>query len=183
MFIHELAQVLTGNIGQGTRVWQYAIILDGATIGHDCNINCHTLIESKAVLGNRVTIKPGVYIWDGVTLEDDVMIGPNATFTNDRWPKSGNKSYQLEKTIVKCGSTIGANATIICGITIGSFSLIAAGALITKSVPDRALMAGFPATCIGWMNESGTKMKEIDDYFLDEHNQKWRVKNGQLERL
>jgi UDP-2-acetamido-3-amino-2,3-dideoxy-glucuronate N-acetyltransferase len=98
--VHPLAEVKTKNNGENTKVWQYSIILEGAVNGADCNINCHTLIESKAILGDRVTIKPGVYVWDGITLENDVMVGPNATFTNDKWPKSKNFNYHLLKTHV-----------------------------------------------------------------------------------
>lgn len=183
VLIHELAQVYTDTIGSGTRIWQYAVILEGACIGSNCNINCHTLVEGKAILGDRVTLKPGVYIWDGVELENDVMVGPNATFTNDKWPKSGNKFFILERTLVKQGSSIGANATILCGLTIGEFSLIAAGSVVTKSVPDRALMMGNPARRVGWMNQNGTKMKSLDGHYIDENNQIWHEKNGLLVRL
>lgn len=183
IFIHDLAQVLSKNIGEGTRIWQFSIVLDGAEIGKDCNINCHTLIESKSKIGDRVTIKPGVYIWDGIVLEDDVMVGPNATFTNDKWPKSRNVNFKLEETLIKRGASIGANATILCGITIGAFALIAAGAIVTKSVPDRALMIGKPARIQGWMNEDGTRMKEENGLFIDSNGQPWRIKNNELKKV
>lgn len=179
--IHPLAQVMTSSVGEGTRVWQFAVVLDGAVIGKDCNINCHTLIESKAVLGDRVTIKPGVFIWDGVVLEDDVMVGPNATFTNDKFPKSKNAQFQLLETLVKKGASIGANATILCGIEIGAFATIGAGAVVTKSVPSRALMVGAPAKIVGWMNEDGTKMTQVDkDLFEDKYGNRWSVSNNEL---
>lgn len=183
VFIHELAQVFAEKIGEGTKVWQFAIVLTGAEIGENCNINCHTLIEGNAKLGDRVTIKPGVYIWDGVYLENDVMVGPNATFTNDKWPKSKNKDFFMQETIVKQGASIGANATILCGISIGSYSLIAAGATVTKSVPDRALMMGSPARVVGWMNEDGTKMHENNGIFIDNKGQHWHVVNNELIKI
>lgn len=183
VFIHDLAQVFSDKIGEGTKIWQFAIVLEGAKIGKDCNINCHTLIEGKAKIGDRVTIKPGVYVWDGVCLEDDVMVGPNATFTNDKWPKSKNSAFVLEETIVKQGSSIGANATILCGISIGSYALIAAGSLVTKSVPDRALMMGSPAKIAGWMNEDGTRMMEDNGFFIDNKGQSWKVLNNELVKV
>jgi UDP-2-acetamido-3-amino-2,3-dideoxy-glucuronate N-acetyltransferase len=179
--IHPLAQVMTKHIGEGTKIWQYSIILEGAQIGHDCNINCHTLIESKVIIGNRVTIKPGVFIWDGVSLEDDVMIGPNATFTNDKWPKSKNTAFKLLETKVRKGVTIGANATILCGIEIGEYATIGAGAIVTRSVPVRALMVGTPAVIAGWMNTDGSKMKELENgVFIDKEGNHWRVEENQL---
>lgn len=182
--IHPLAQVLSLAVGEGTKVWQFAIILEGAVIGKDCNINCHTLIESKVFIGDRVTVKPGVFIWDGISLEDDVMVGPNATFTNDRWPKSKNAAYQLLETKVRKGASIGANATILCGIEIGEYSTIGAGAVITKSVPARALMVGSPAKIIGWMNEDGTKMKQHDnEVFLDKEEVQWKVIENELIKI
>lgn len=182
--IHPLADVMSSSIGPGTKVWQYAVILEGATIGADCNINCHTLIESKAVLGDRVTIKPGVFVWDGVRIEDDVMVGPNATFTNDKWPKSKNTHFQLLETLVRKGASIGANATILCGIEIGAFASIGAGAVVTKSVPSRALMVGAPATIVGWMNENGTKMKPSGlDMWEDSEGNVWQVIDQELTKL
>lgn len=182
--IHSLAEVYTENVGENTKIWQYSIILEGAIIGEDCNINCHTLIESKAIIGDRVTIKPGVYLWDGIILEDDVMIGPNATFTNDKWPKSKNTDFKLLSTLVKKGASIGANATILCGITIGAHALIGAGTMISKNIPDRALVIGNPGRIIGWMNEDGTKMKDLDnDVFLDKYERQWKVLNEKLVQL
>jgi acetyltransferase-like isoleucine patch superfamily enzyme len=183
VFIHDLAQVFSDKIGGGTKIWQFAIVLEGAEIGKECNINCHTLIEGKAKVGDRVTIKPGVCIWDGVSLEDDVMVGPNVTFTNDKWPKSKNKDFILEETKVKQGASIGANATILCGISIGAYSLIAAGALVTKSVPDRSLMIGSPAKVSGWMNEDGTRMIKENDFYIDNKGNSWKVLNNELIRV
>ncbi|MGM0945453.1 MAG: acyltransferase [Bacteroidota bacterium] len=181
--IHPLAEVYTKQIGEGTKIWQFSIVLEGAIIGKDCNINCHTLIEGKAQLGDRVTIKPGVYVWDGIRLDDDVMVGPNATFTNDKWPKSKNSNYQLLETHVKRGASIGANATILCGITIGEFSLVAAGAVVTKNIPNRALVMGSPAVVKGWMNEDGTKMVKENDLLLDNQGHYWKEEAGEIIRL
>ncbi len=181
--IHPLSEVKSKEIGSGTFIWQFAVILDGAKIGKDCNINCHTFIESDVHIGNRVTIKPGVYIWNGITIEDDVMIGPNATFTNDKLPRSKNKDFKLIKTLIKHGASIGANSTIICGIEVGEFALVGAGAVVTKNVPPRALVVGNPAKITGWLNESGTKMEKIGEIYIDENNSHWKVVNNKLTKL
>lgn len=181
--IHPKAEVYSKEIGIGTKIWQFAIVLEGAKIGNDCNINCHTLIESNAIIGSRVTIKPGVFVWDGITIEDDVMIGPNVTFTNDKWPKSKNSVFHLLATVIKKGSSIGANATILCGIKIGEYALIGAGAVVTKNVPDRALVVGNPAKIVGWMNDNGNKMKVEKDTFVDTNNNLWKVINNELVKL
>ncbi|MGE6394461.1 acyltransferase [Chryseobacterium scophthalmum] len=143
--IHSLADVQSINIGEGTSIWQFSIVLKGAKIGGNCNINCQVFIENDVVIGDNVTIKPGVQIWDGVSLEDDVFVGPNVTFTNDLFPKSKNKDFELKKTIVKKGASIGANATILAGITIGENSLIGAGSVVTKNIPENEIWIGNPA--------------------------------------
>lgn len=145
IFIHPKADVLTQTIGTGTRIWQFCVVLSGARIGEHCNINCQVLVESGAVVGNFVTIKPGVQIWDGVELEDHVFVGPNATFTNDLFPKSGNRNFSLKKTLVKQGASIGANATILAGITIGEGALIGAGSVVTCDIPANEIWVGNPA--------------------------------------
>lgn len=143
--IHALANVQSQNIGEGTNVWQFCVILKEAKIGNNCNINCQVLIENNVTIGNNVTIKPGVQIWDGITIEDDVFIGPNATFTNDLFPKSKNKDFKLEETLVRKGASIGANATILAGITIGENALIGAGSVVTKNIPANEIWVGNPA--------------------------------------
>lgn len=143
--IHPTADVQTPNIGEGTFVWQFSVILKEAVIGENCNINCHVFIENKVKIGDNVTIKPGVQIWDGITLEDNVMIGPNVTFTNDRLPKSKNTAFILEQTLVKNGASIGANSTILPGITIGENALIGAGSVVTKNIPAHETWVGNPA--------------------------------------
>lgn len=143
--IHSLADVQSSSIGDGTTIWQFCVILKDAKIGKNCNINCQVLIESQAIIGDNVTIKPGVQVWDGVQLEDNVFVGPNVTFTNDLYPKSKNEDFDLKKTIIKKGASIGANATILAGITIGENALIGAGSVVTKNVPDNEIWIGNPA--------------------------------------
>jgi acetyltransferase-like isoleucine patch superfamily enzyme len=143
--IHRLADVQSTQIGENTQVWQFCVILPGARIGTDCNINCNVFIENDVVIGNRVTIKPGVQIWDGITIEDNVFIGPNATFTNDLKPRSKQYPAHFAKTIVKAGASIGANATILPGISIGENAMIGAGSVVTKDVPPDTVWAGNPA--------------------------------------
>lgn len=145
MNIHPLADVQSKQIGEGTTVWQFCIILEGAKIGKNCNINCQVFIENNVVIGNNVTIKPGVQIWDGITIEDNVFIGPNATFTNDLMPRSKQYPAQFLKTLIKQGASIGANATILPGITIGENAMIGAGSVILKDIPANTLWVGNPA--------------------------------------
>lgn len=140
--IHELSDVQSGSIGEGTRIWQFVVILPGARIGKNCNICSHCFIENKVVVGDNVTIKCGVQLWDGITVEDNVFIGPNVTFCNDKYPKSGNHDFNLMSTVVKNGASIGANATILPGITIGQNAMVAAGAIVTKNVPDGLTVKG-----------------------------------------
>ncbi len=135
----------TSNIGKGTFIWQYCVILSGAKIGEDCNINCQVFIENDVTIGHRVTIKPGVQIWDGITIEDDVFVGPNATFTNDLKPRSKVYPPSFLRTIVKRGASIGANATILPGITIGENAMIGAGSVVLNNIPANTVWAGNPA--------------------------------------
>jgi len=179
--IHPLADVQSENIGEGTQIWQFVIILKGSRIGNNCNINCHNFIENEVVIGDNVTIKPGVYLWDGIELEDDVMIGPNVTFTNDRNPRSKNSLFKLEKTIVKKGSSLGAGSVILCGIEIGEWSMVGAGAVVTKSVPSRALVIGNPARVVAYLNKDGSKMVIKDDFYLDNEGRKWKLSKEGLE--
>jgi len=148
MFIHPSSDVQSKQIGEGTRVWQYVVILPGAVIGRDGNICSHCFIENKVVVGDRVTVKCGVQLWDGVTLEDDVFVGPNATFTNDLRPRSRNAAATLLPTLVKKGASIGANATILPGLTIGEGAMVGAGSVVTKDVPPRTLVVGNPARVV-----------------------------------
>ncbi len=156
MNIHPLADVQTTRIGEGTSVWQFAVILPRAIIGKNCNINCHTFIENDVVIGNRVTIKPGVYIWDGFRIEDDVFIGPNVTFVNDKYPRSKKYPEQFQITTIAKGASIGANATILGGIKIGEYAMIGAGSVVTKNVEPFCLVYGNPARPMGKVDKNGT---------------------------
>ena len=142
--IHNLADC-QAKVPESTSIWQFCVVLPGAKIGENCNICSHCLIENEAVIGNDVTIKCGVQIWDGVTLEDNVFVGANVTFTNDRYPKSKNAAWKLEKTLVKRGASIGAGSTILCGVTIGENAMIGAGSVVMKNVPAGELWVGNPA--------------------------------------
>lgn len=135
-------------------MWGFSVILPGARIGRDCNICSHTFIEDDAVIGDRVTIKNGVQVWKGVTIEDDVFLGPNATFTNDRFPRGREKPESLLETLVCRGATIGANATILPGLSIGRNALVGAGAVVTRSVPANAIVVGNPARIRGYVNSA-----------------------------
>ncbi|MCA1561229.1 MAG: N-acetyltransferase, partial [Acidobacteria bacterium] len=137
-------------IGAGTRVWAFVHILPGARIGENCNLCDHVFIENQVVIGNRVTVKSGIYIWDGVQIEDDVHLGPNVVFTNDRFPRS-RRSFQLERTLVRHGASIGANATILPGITVGACAMVGAGSVVTRDVRDFALVVGNPARRSGYV--------------------------------
>ncbi|WP_339471886.1 acyltransferase [Pseudomonas sp. EL_65y_Pfl1_R83] len=149
--IHELADVKSSYIGDGTRVWQYSVILEGAKIGKDCNICAHTLVEGDVVIGDNVTLKSGVYLWDGTRVEDNVFIGPNATFTNDSMPRSKVYPEEFKSINLRFGASIGANATILPGVTIGRFAMVGAGAVVTKDVPDCAVVVGNPAKIIRYL--------------------------------
>ena len=143
--IHELADVQSTEIGTGTRIWQYVVILPGAKIGADCNFCAHTFVENDVVVGDRVTIKSGVFLWDGIRLEDDVFVGPNATFTNDTKPRSRQYPDLFPQTIVRRGASIGANATLLPGIEIGENAMVGAGAVVTRDVPANTTVVGNPA--------------------------------------
>jgi UDP-2-acetamido-3-amino-2,3-dideoxy-glucuronate N-acetyltransferase len=151
-FKHETAIVESSAIGSGTRIWAFAHVLPGAKIGADCNICDHTFVENEVVIGDRVTVKCGVQIWDGVCLEDDVFVGPGAAFTNDLYPRSKQRVSEHPRTIVRRGASIGANATILPGITIGEQAMIGAGAVVTRNVPARAKLSGNPARIVGYMD-------------------------------
>lgn len=149
---HHTALVESDYIGEGTLVWAYAHILPGARIGQDCNICDHTFIENDVIIGDRVTIKCGVQLWDGLRVEDDVFIGPNATFTNDRYPRSKQHLAEYPRTVIKRGASIGANATIAPGIVIGEMAMVGAGAVVTHNAPPHSKLAGNPARIIGYVD-------------------------------
>jgi acetyltransferase-like isoleucine patch superfamily enzyme len=143
--IHPLSDVKSEQIGDDTNIWQFTVVAAGAIIGSHCNVCSHCFIEGGAIIGNNVTIKNGVFVWDGIQIENDVFVGPNVTFTNDNAPKSKNKNFKLETTIIKQGASIGANATILPGITIGENAMVGAGSVVTKNVMPNTIVKGNPA--------------------------------------
>ena len=149
--IHKLADVATTEVGVGTRIWQFVVILPGAKIGTECNICAHVFIENDVIVGDRVTIKCGVQLWDGLRVGDDVFIGPNATFTNDKFPRSKQFPAKFLETIIENGASIGAGAVILPGITIGQGSMVAAGSVVTKNVASKSLVQGNPARHIRFL--------------------------------
>jgi UDP-2-acetamido-3-amino-2,3-dideoxy-glucuronate N-acetyltransferase len=163
VFIHKLADVQTDNIGERTMIWQFAIVLEGAKIGANCNINCHSFIENDVIIGDNVTVKSGVYLWDGITIEDNVFIGPNVTFTNVQFPRSKAYPDSFQRIVLRRGASLGANSTILGGTTIGKYALIGAGSLVAKSVPDHAMVYGNPAKIMGWVDELGNKLTNVDN--------------------
>lgn len=143
--IHPLADVQSETIGEGTSIWQFTIVLPQAQIGKNCNINAHCFVENDVIIGDNVTVKCGVYIWDGIRLSNNVFIGPNATFINDNYPRSKEYPDEFLKTRVESGASIGAGAIILGGISIGKNAMIGAGSVVTKNVPDNELWIGNPA--------------------------------------
>ena len=145
VFIHPLADVHQTDIGAGTKIWQFVVILANARLGSDCNICSHCLIEGDVEIGNRVTIKSGVQIWNGMRVGNDVFIGPNVTFANDKYPKSKNINFEQLTTRIEDGTSIGGGATILPGIYIGAGATVGAGAVVTKNVSPGTTVVGNPA--------------------------------------
>lgn len=159
--IHPLADVKSNRVGAGTRIWQFVVILPGAQLGSDGNICSHCFVENDVIIGDRVTIKNGVQIWDGLRIEDDVFIGPNVTFTNDPRPRSKHYPTEFLKTVVEKGASIGAGAAILPGVKIGREAMIGAGAVITKDVPPRSIVVGNPGRIAGYVN---AQKQRLDDH-------------------
>lgn len=187
VFVHPKALCESEQIGRGTRVWAFAHVLAGARVGSDCNLCDGVFVENDVTIGDRVTIKCGVQLWDGTRLEDDVFIGPNATFTNDRFPRSRRYPEKFKETIVRRGASVGANATILPGLEIGSGAMVGAGAVVTRSVPPNAIVAGNPARIIGYVEaEKFTytpRKAEIDQLSLTKEGQRVGVGNSSLHEL
>ena len=161
VFIHPFAHVSNGaKIGSGTKVWINAQIREKTEIGENCIISKDTYIDVNVKIGNNCKIQNGVSIYQGVTIEDDVFIGPNACFTNDKVPRAFNDSWQIAKTLVKKGASIGANATIVCGVTIGEYAMVAAGSVVTKDVEPYSLVMGNPAKHYSYIDKMGNKIDE-----------------------
>ena len=151
-FIHDLADVGDAKIGEGTTIWQFVVVLDGAKIGNNCNLCAQSLIEGDVVIGDRVTIKSGVQLWNGTRIESDVFIGPNVTFTNDMYPRSKEYPPQYHSVKILHNASIGANATLLPGISIGAYAMVGAGSVVTKDVPSRAVVVGNPAKVVRYLD-------------------------------
>jgi acetyltransferase-like isoleucine patch superfamily enzyme len=158
--VHPQGLCESDDVGEGTRVWAFAHVLPGARIGRDCNICDGAFVESRAVLGNNVTVKNSTLVFDGVTCEDDVFLGPNVLFTNDLRPRAHIKKTgdALETTLVRRGATLGAGTVVVCGTEIGEHAFAAAGSVITRSVPAHAFVAGNPAVVKGWVCACGARL-------------------------
>ena len=159
VFVHERALCESDDVGSGTRIWAFAHVLAGAKVGADCNICDGVFIETGSVVGDRVTIKCGVQLWTGIELEEDVFVGPNATFTNDPFPRNRQWLDEYPKTIVRAGASIGANATILPNIEIGRGAMVGAGAVVTRDVPPNAVVKGNPARISGYVTTAGTQQR------------------------
>lgn len=153
--IHPSADVQSEKIGKNTTIWQCCVVLPGAEIGNNCNINCHVFIENDVMIGNNVTVKTGSQIWDGITLEDSVFVGPNVTFTNDLYPRSKVRQPSHVRTLIKQGASIGGNSTILAGKTIGRYAMVGAGSVVTKNISNYELWVGNPAKHVGFVSEKG----------------------------
>lgn len=178
--IHNSADVQTSQIGAGTNIWQFVIVLPKARIGSDCNICSHVFIENDVIVGDRVTIKSGVQLWDGLHVEDDVFIGPNVTFTNDKFPRSKHHPENFPVTTVCKGASIGANATILPGVNIGAGAMVGAGAVVTRNVPPKAILVGNPARISGYVD---TEEKHVNTADETGKLAQSRVKGVRLHRL
>lgn len=161
-FVHPNALCESRQIGEGTRIWAFAHVLKGAQLGRECNICDGVFVESDVIVGDRVTVKCGVQLWDGVRLGDDVFVGPNATFTNDLFPRSKVFPDKFLTTVVEAGASIGANATILAGTTIGAGAMIGAGAVVTRSVPPHAIVVGNPARIVGYVSDKDVSPQKGD---------------------
>lgn len=179
--IHPTADVQSENIGKNTRIWQFAVILNGAVIGENCNINCHTFIENDVSIGNNVTIKSGVYLWDGIRIEDNVFIGPNATFVNNPYVRSQQYPEKHIGALLKKGASIGANATIMGNITIGEYAFIGAGSVVTKDIQPYQLWFGNPALHQGYILPDGETIGL--DLISKKTGKQYQYENNKLEKV
>ena len=186
-FAHETA-VIDENcqIGEGTKIWHFSHIMTGCVIGTNCNIGQNVVISPEVVLGNNVKVQNNVSVYTGVTCEDDVFLGPSCVFTNVTNPRSAvNRKSRYARTHVGKGATIGANATVVCGHDIGAYAFIGAGAVVTKHVPDYALLVGNPARQLGWMSEYGHRLYFDNEGIAEcpESHEKYQLKDGKVSKL
>jgi len=182
VFVHSHGLIDEGaSVGDGSRVWAFAHVAAGAVVGENCNICDHTFIESGARIGNDVTVKCGVYLWDSIVVEDRCFIGPNATFTNDRTPRSKTYPDHYAKTVLRIGCSIGANVTILPGLEIGESALVGAGSVVTSDVPAHALVYGNPARVHGWVCMCGERLSIGSDNFTTCCEKNYRLTDGILE--
>ena len=186
-FAHETAVIDEGcEIGEGVKIWHFSHIMGNCKSGTKCNIGQNVVVSPDVILGSNVKVQNNVSIYTGVVCEDDVFLGPSMVFTNVTNPRSAvNRRGQYEKTTVQKGATIGANATIVCGHDIGRFAFIGAGAVVTKSVPDYALIVGNPARQIGWMSEFGHRLEFDEEGYAEcpESKEKYQLQNGSLSKV
>ncbi len=186
-FAHETAIVDENcQIGEGTKIWHFSHIMNGCIIGKNCNIGQNVVISPEVVLGNNVKVQNNVSVYTGVICDDDVFLGPSCVFTNVTNPRSAvNRKSQYAKTHVGKGATIGANSTIVCGHDIGTYAFIGAGAVVTKSVPDYALLVGNPARQLGWMSEYGHRLHFNPEGFAEcpESHDKYQLKDGKVSKI
>jgi UDP-2-acetamido-3-amino-2,3-dideoxy-glucuronate N-acetyltransferase len=186
-FVHPTSVIDEGcEIGAGTKIWHFSHIMSGCIIGEQCNLGQNVVVSPQVVLGRNVKVQNNVSIYTGVVCEDDVFLGPSMVFTNVINPRSAiNRKSEYAKTLVKKGASIGANATIVCGNDIGRYAFIGAGAVVTKNVPDYALVIGNPARQSGWISEYGHTLKFNADGFAEcvESKEKYQLKNGRVTKL
>ncbi len=191
VYAHPSAIVEAREIGPGTRIWAFAHVMDGVTVGSNCNIGSHSFLEAGAVVGDNVTIKNGNMIWEGVTLEDGVFVGPQVQFTNDRHPRSprlpqARWRYRdhgwLLPTLIQQGASLGANSVILPGVTVGEFAMVAAGAVVTRDVPPYALVVGSPARVRGWVCQCGQSLSfEQEEALCRECNLGYSMVDGEVQ--
>jgi UDP-2-acetamido-3-amino-2,3-dideoxy-glucuronate N-acetyltransferase len=186
-FAHESAFVDEGcTIGEGTKIWHFSHVMSNCMLGENCNIGQNVVISPEVVLGKNVKVQNNVSIYTGVVCEDDVFLGPSMVFTNVVNPRSGvNRRGQYTKTTVKKGASIGANATIVCGHDIGEYAFIGAGSVVTKHVPDYALVVGNPARQIGWMSEYGHRLNfdENGIAICPESDEKYKLEENKVRKI